>query len=134
MTKLGTALRALLSTWRGRFIVVFLTVQLLLPLHYYLLRRDFHDERFAWRMFSPMRATKCSIKAVIDGQPIELGSRFHEAWIELAQRGRMSVIEGMGQRLCEQNPGKPVDVTIDCQYLDRPKATYRGNICERPLL
>ena len=68
---------------------MFLTVQLLLPLHYYLLRKDPHDERFAWRMFSPMRAAKCSVKAVIDGQPVELGTKFHEAWIEIAQRGQI---------------------------------------------
>jgi hypothetical protein len=132
--KLGQALRALLATWRGRFILVFLTVQLILPLHYYIVRKDPHDERFAWRMFSPMRAARCSMKAVIDGQPVELTARFHEAWVEIAQRGRMSVIDAMGKRLCELNPGKAVDVTLQCSYLDRPDATYRTNICTRPLL
>ena len=45
----------LLATWRGRFIAVFIATQLVLPLRYYVLRDDEHDERFAWRMFSPMR-------------------------------------------------------------------------------
>src|SRR5262249_10606342 len=40
----------LLRTRAGWFIAVFLVLQLALPLHYYVLRRDPHDERFAWRM------------------------------------------------------------------------------------
>ena len=38
--------------WRGWLIIAFVTVQVLAPLHYYFLRDDRHDERFAWRMFS----------------------------------------------------------------------------------
>ncbi len=126
---------ALFATWRGRFIVAFILVQALLPLHYYAGRRDPHDERFAWRMFSPMRMAKCRLSVTVDKQPIELGTRFHEAWIETAQRGRAVVIEQMAQRLCSQNPGKPVDVTLDCTYIDRPNATYGGyDLCTRPLL
>ena len=53
-------IKALAATWRGRFILVFVLSQLLLPLHYYVGRRDPHDERFAWRMFSPMRMTGSS--------------------------------------------------------------------------
>ena len=127
--------RALLATWRGRFIAVFVLVQLLLPLHYYFARKDPHDERFAWRMFSPMRMAKCRLGFTVDKQPVDLGTRFHEAWIEVAQRGRVSVIEAMAHKLCTANPGKPVDVTLDCQYMDRPNATYGGfDLCTRPLL
>ena len=126
---------ALLGTWRGRFIVLFIGVQALLPLHYYAGRRDPHDERFAWRMFSPMRMTKCRLAVSVDKQPIELGTRFHEAWIQVAERGRAVVIEHMAQRLCTQNPGKAVDVTLDCTYLDRPNAKYGGfDLCTRRLL
>jgi hypothetical protein len=125
----------LLSTWRGRFIVAFIVLQGLLPLHYSAGRRDPHDERFAWRMFSPMRMTKCRLSVSVDKQPVELGSRFHEAWIEVAQRGRAVVIEQMARRLCAQNPGKSVDVTLACSYIDRPTATYGGfDLCTRPLL
>jgi hypothetical protein len=55
-------LQALARTGRGRFIIAFLAVQLLLPLHYYLVRHDPHDERFAWRMFSPMRMADCAVR------------------------------------------------------------------------
>ena len=44
----------MLATWRGRLIVAVVLAQLLIPLTYYS-HRDPHDERFAWRMFSPMR-------------------------------------------------------------------------------
>jgi hypothetical protein len=135
VTSIVRALRALGATWRGRFILAFLVVQLLLPLHYYTVRRDPHDERWAWRMFSPMRMAKCRARFVLDNQPVSLGTKFHEAWVSTAERGRMSVIEAMAARLCRENPGKPVEVTVDCQYMDRPPATYGGfDACTRPLL
>ncbi len=128
-------LRALLASWPGRFILVFLAAQLLLPLHYYFARRDPHDERFAWRMFSPMRMTKCTPTFTLDDKPVALASEFHEAWIELARRGRFVVVEAMGAHLCAKNPGKSLTVTLDCTYLDRPPRTWGGyDMCNVPLL
>ncbi len=127
--------RALLSTWRGRFIAVFFVVQLLLPLHYYVARRDPHDERFAWRMFSPMRMARCTPKVALDGKPLDLESEFHEAWLELADRGRFVVIEAMAAHLCHKHPGSSVVVTMDCTYLDRDADSYGGfDMCQVPLL
>ncbi|MGE0548390.1 MAG: hypothetical protein AB7O24_25305 [Kofleriaceae bacterium] len=117
----------LLATWRGRFIAVFFTAQLLLPLHYYLVRSDKHDERFAWRMFSPMRMTTCTASLQIDGQPARLDAQFHEAWVSLVARGRGSVIDAIGQRLCERNPGKPVELIVNCNYIDREPRTFGGH-------
>ena len=126
---------ALLATWPGRFILVFVLAQLLLPLHYYASRRDPHDERFAWRMFSPMRMTHCTTQISIDGRPLQLGGEFHEAWLEIADRGRFSVIEQMGARLCAKHPGSSVVVTLDCDYLDRAKQHFGGyDMCQVPLL
>ena len=128
-------LKALWSTWRGRFILAFLAVQLVLPLHYYFLRHDPHDERFAWRMFSPMRMTRCSARYFVDKQPIQLGTRFHEAWIEVANRGRYAVLEGIAEKLCADNPGKPVELSVDCTYLDRPDAKFgHADMCKEPEL
>jgi hypothetical protein len=128
-------LKALAATWRGRFILAFLALQLLLPLHYYVLRHDPHDERFAWRMFSPMRMTQCSPQFSIDNQPAPLGNKFHEAWIEVARRGRYVVLEQMAQKLCRDNPGKPVQLTVDCTYLDRPAARFgHPDMCKEPEL
>lgn len=135
MNAIARSLQALVRTWRGRFILAFIAAQLVIPLHYYLVRRDPHDERFAWRMFSPMRMTRCKPSFSIDGQPISLGSEFHEAWFEMAERGRMSVIEAMGKRLCSEHPGKAVIVKLGCTYFDRPDATYGPtDVCTRPLL
>ena len=128
-------LRALVATWPGRFILVFVAVQLLLPLHYYVARRDPHDERFAWRMFSPMRMAKCTPKVALDGRPLALETTFHEAWIELAQRGRFVVVEAMAEHLCKQHPGSSVTVSLDCTYLDRDPQTYGGfDMCHVPEL
>ena len=126
---------ALLRTWRGRFIIAMVASQLLLPLHYYLVRRDKHDERFAWRMFSPMRSARCQPHVSIDGRSIELASQFHEAWLELAQRGRFTVIEAMGAKLCADHPRSVVRMSLDCTYLDRDPITYGGfDICQVPEL
>lgn len=129
------SLHALLSTWRGRFIAVFVLVQLLVPLEYYVGRRDPHDERFAWRMFSPMRMTRCVPHVSIDGRPLSLPSEFHEAWLELAERGRFVVIEAMAAKLCREHAGASVEVSLDCTYLDRAPRTWGGyDMCRVPRL
>jgi hypothetical protein len=129
------AVRTLATTWRGRFILAFIAVQLLLPLHYYVARKDKHDERWSWRMFSPMRMAHCHSTVTIGGEPANLAATFHEAWLEVVDRGRMSVVDQMAHKLCATNPGKAVEVTLDCTYLDRPPATYGGfDLCTRSLL
>jgi hypothetical protein len=106
-----------------------------LPLHYYLARRDPHDERYAWRMFSPMRMARCTPRFSIDGQPVALGAKFHEAWIEIAQRGRYVVLEGMAAKLCDDHPGKRIELSVDCTYLDRPAAHFgHADMCKEPAL
>ncbi|MBV8758874.1 MAG: hypothetical protein JO257_16425 [Deltaproteobacteria bacterium] len=128
-------MKALLATWRGRFIAAFLLVQLLLPLAYYVGRRDPHDERFAWRMFSPMRMAKCTPHFTVGGTPLALPTTFHEAWIEIAERGRFIVLEAMAAKLCHDHPGTPVELTLDCTYLDRDPHTYGGHdMCREPTL
>ena len=122
----ATGVRELARTWRGRFILGFLALQLLLPLRYYLLRRDPHDERFAWRMFSPMRLVQCAPQVTIDGTPVRLAEQFHEAWVSIARRGRFSVVEAMGHTLCTRNPGAAVVMKLTCTNLDATVATYGG--------
>jgi len=132
---LGRSLRAMVSTWQGWFILGFIALQLAAPLHYYAMRRDAHDERFAWRMFSPMRMVRCQTRFTVDDKPIGLGSRFHEAWIKLADRGRFSVIEAMGARLCRDNPGKRVVVDLTCRHLDDEQEHWGGfDMCQVPEL
>ncbi len=135
--RIAPRVRALATSRRalGIAITVFVVIQLLLPLHYYIARRDPHDERFAWRMFSPMRMTRCQPKVLLDGKPFDLRNEFHEAWVETAARGRFSVIEAMGARLCATHPGTEVRFSIDCTYLDREPRTFGGyDMCTVPLL
>jgi hypothetical protein len=131
----ATRLGALLSTWRGRFIFAFLILQLLLPLRYYVAHRDMHDERFAWRMFSPMRMVTCSPALQIDGKRQNLANEFHEAWISIAKRGRFVVIEAMAAHLCERHPNSSVVFSLQCSYLDREPQSFGGyDMCKVPLL
>lgn len=92
-----------------------LLVLIALPLHYYTLNRDKRDERFAWRMFSPVRSEICSTQFFIENRPVNAGRHFHTAWVGIAQRGRKQVISSMAQRLCLENPGKSVRVRVQCE-------------------
>lgn len=126
---------ALARCWQGWVILGFVAIQLALPLHYYTTRRDPHDERFAWRMFSPMRMAKCTPTARLDATPLRLDQRFHEAWVELARRGRFAVVEQMAAQLCREHPGQVVSIALDCTYLDGSQRRYGGyDMCNVPLL
>lgn len=101
------------------FIHLYLAVQIALPLTYYNLRRDKYDERFAWRMFSAERMVQCRHVFRVDGKPVRLGSRLHEAWLTLASRGRREVLEAIAARLCAGDPGKPVTLELTCKTADK---------------
>ena len=100
------------------FAGVYLALQLAAPLDYYLIRSDPADERFSWRMFSPMHMMRCELRLRAGGraEPVDLESRFHGAWIELARRGRRSVIEAMAERVCADAP--PVALALACRSVD----------------
>src|SRR5688572_33033463 len=104
--------------WPHGFIAVFVLVQLLLPLHYYVARRDAHDERFAWRMFSPMRMTTCELAMSRDDKPIKLSTEFHMYWVRAAERGRFVVVESMAAHMWRKRPGSKVTAYLTCTYLD----------------
>lgn len=117
------------------FVVAFVALQLTLPLHYYLVRRDRHDERFAWRMFSSTRMLTCKVAFTVGDRPVELGREFHDAWIALASRGRRAVVEAMGARLCQRNPGQPVVARLTCQPVrGEPYPVGGFDLCSVPRL
>jgi len=121
--------------WRGGLIVAFVAVQLLAPLHYYALRRDRNDERFAWRMFSPKRMMTCEPTFLVGGEKAKLAGIFHEGWIELAKRGRFAVLEEMGAQLCRDNPGKDVRLDLQCRHVDGTTDRWGGSdLCKIPEL
>jgi len=123
------------TRWPNGFIVAFLGLQLALPLSYYLVRLDDHDERFAWRMFSSTRMVSCRVVLAVDEQPVALQTEFHDAWIALAQRGRRNIVEAMGARLCQQHPGSVVTARLTCQPLrGEPYAIGGFDLCTIPTL
>jgi len=110
-------------------------VQVLAPLQYYACRRDQNDERFAWRMFSPTRMLACEPSFLVDNQPAQLYATFHEAWIEIARRGRFAVLEAMGARLCKQHAGSEVRLDLKCRTVDGRIETWGGSdLCKFPEL
>ena len=123
---------ALVKSWQGVVILLVVVSQLLLPLHYYVARKDPHDERFAWRMFSPMRMARCAPDFRINEKPVAISTEFHEAWVELAKRGRFVVLEKMGARLCEKNPGAAVHMMMECQYIGRTGTWGGYDMCKVP--
>lgn len=92
-------------------ILGWLAVQLALPASYYL-RDDPFDERFAWRMFSDVRAVSCDLRLRIDGEALHPKERFHVAWVGLARRARPSVLRGMVRHLCDEGA---TEVTLDAR-------------------
>jgi hypothetical protein len=128
--------RALARSWQGWLILLVVAGGLAVPIHYYVpTHRDPHDERFAWRMFSPMRMAKCEPKFTKNNAPLDLGAEFHEAWIELAKRGRFHIIERMGAQLCEKYPNTDITINLPCTYLHQAPEHYGGyNVCMVPYL
>ena len=115
-----------------------------MPLLYYVARHDPHDERFAWRMFSTVRMDRCGThldRATGDPPaffindntaPVELAAVFHEAWIQIAQRGRKAVIEAMAAELCDRHPGASVRVKYGCRSLNGRRTSMSDatwNLC-----
>jgi hypothetical protein len=121
------------------WIHLYLVVQLGLPAWYYF-RDDKYDERFAWRMFSTIRASRCSAPGnlrappefTVDGQPVRIESLFHEAWVGLTRRARPSVLHAMGKKLCRDNPGRAVAFRYVCIGPDAKPETagVSANLCE----
>ena len=105
-------------------IALFVAIQIALPLSYYL-GDGGHDERFAWRMFSPVRLAGCTVKAWdhTDGQKTEvrLGRELHVVWVNLLKRARTSVVDKAVKHLCASRAerGAPdIRLTLDCRTPD----------------
>jgi hypothetical protein len=63
-----------------------------------------------------MMRCELRLRGGAQGQPLDLESRFHGAWIELARRGRRPVIEAMARRVCGELSA--VALELDCRQLD----------------
>jgi hypothetical protein len=122
------------------FIIAYLAMQILLPLRYYV-GDDLFDERFSWRMFSPIRMVQCQVAWSEERHgvnvPIQLREEVGVAWIGLMKRARVGVIDGFAKARCaemrRQNPEPVVHVDIQCMHPDgemRRPVELTENLCE----
>ena len=112
-----------------------LAILVVTPLSYYTVRSDRYDERFAWRMFSSIRMARCKVAPVVGNppRPVLLRKTFHEAWINIARRGRRSVIRPMVEKICEDNPGQPVHMRLPCRHVEGKVTTEldgKADLCK----
>lgn len=88
---------------RSALVIAWLAAQLAIPLGYYV-DPDPMDERFAWRMFSPVRMVRCSVRVeeAPDGvrRPVRLSQELHTVWINLLKRGRPAVVQQLARQRC----------------------------------
>ncbi len=118
------------------FIATFLASQLLLPLRYYL-GDDERDERFAWRMFSPIRVSQCRAEWTEGGVPRSPELHVAVSWTSLMSRARRPVLVAYARRRCAALRGEvarpDVRLRLTCDHPDgRPRrlATPIVNLCE----
>ena len=122
-----------ISPWIHGFIAVFLVVQVLAPVSYYL-GDDPADERFAWRMFSMKRAERCRVIARegVDDQPreIPLVQVIHQGWRNAMGRRRLQVIEAFGAWRCEDP--QVSSVVVERQCIDAKRRRLPPDILTHP--
>lgn len=97
------------------FLLVFLAVQLGAPLGYYLAPERSLDERFAWRMFSSLRAVDCVPRGAIGGRPVAWERELHGGWVALLRRGRPSVAAAVVDHFARRHPGESIELALDCR-------------------
>jgi hypothetical protein len=98
---------------------LFLAVQLLLPLRYYLGRSPRFDERFAWRMFSENALVRCQGAFQVGGVAVDTGGTFHRIWEVRFQRGAQGHLLGqMATYLCRRAGGAPITLVRTCRQAD----------------
>ncbi len=107
--------------WVQLGIAAFVLLQVAMPLRYYL-SDERYDERFAWRMFSPVRATTCQV-AFYDRRGgnqdrIKLHEDVHVVWVNLMKRARMGVIEAYARHFCAQAPDRDLRADLTCKHPD----------------
>lgn len=123
---------------RSAFIAGFLALQIAVPVSYYLGDTPL-DERFAWRMFSPIRVRPCRV-AVYEGDsstPLSLTRDYHIVWHELLARARPGVVRAIADDRCRRMAlagVKPrVRMVFDCALPGAPAwrpVDPAQNLCE----
>lgn len=122
---------------RDALIAAVVLINIALPLSYYLGRSDSplspYDERFAWRMFSPVRIARCQVD-LFDAtagqpQPIQLSRELHVVWVNLLKRARPAVVNRVLDKFCdERGPDADIRIAMVCTPPDASTKT----ICDGP--
>ena len=108
--------------------MLFLGIQTALPLRYYL-GSDPYDERFAWRMYSPVFLAGCQVnfstKHGLQGDgthTVDPEELVHSAAVTLMRLGRSEAVERFAELWCPRHPGAPLYAQHTCmqpETLDR---------------
>lgn len=112
------------------FIAVVLGLQVSLALSYYL-GDDRFDERFAWRMFSTVRLTRCMTTAAerVQGNPAErrivLTKSLAVGWVNNIKRNRDRVIRKFVETRCELPGVDRVRVQNTCKLPGEPGTRHQ---------
>lgn len=122
---------------RDAIIAAVVLFNVALPLSYYIGRSDSplapYDERFAWRMFSPVRIARCQVDlfdASSGGlREIPLTRELHVVWINLLKRARPSVVDRALDKFCGEG-GADADIRISLVCTPADAATK--TICDGP--
>ncbi len=124
---------------RARWLWLLVALQIAIPASYYL-RENRDDERFAWRMFSAVRAKRCRVQAARlwrgrSPQRVDVGRVLHSGWVRSLERGRSQVIERLLEQLCQGSDAERVRLERRCdEPSGRPLAPeYHELLCARPV-
>ncbi|MFZ5476660.1 MAG: hypothetical protein ACOZNI_07795 [Myxococcota bacterium] len=118
------------------FIVAWIGLQLAVPASYYLLDRKW-DERFAWRMYSAERMTRCGVGVKEyrgDGsRDVDLDGTYQRTWISLLSRGQPRVIDAVLVSRCTDPEVEQVRLRRRCKAPDgtQLEPMFYGHRCER---
>ena len=116
---------------RDVLIAAVVLINIALPASYYIGRSDSplarYDERFAWRMFSPVRMARCQVELYDGAERIQLQRELHVVWINLLKRARPSVVDRVLDKFCgERGP----DPDIRLQMVCTPPESATLTICD----
>jgi hypothetical protein len=84
-------------------ILIVLSSQIVIPLSYYLGNQNKFDERFSWRMFSPVRMVRCHTvwREGKDRHKVNPQTYIHIVWVNLMNRLREDVIQHYISSRCQ---------------------------------
>lgn len=126
--------------WRDAVIAAVVLINIALPVSYYIGRSDSplapFDERFAWRMFSPVRLARCQVE-LYDAtggveREIPLTRELHVVWINLLKRARPSVVAAALDKFCaEAGEGADIRMELVCTAPDAAAKTICDGATDR---